>query len=519
LLKATDHYAESQGENMPDLSILTGFLACSTILAGGIAFHVMRKNAAQAECMRQAEAETATLEESNRYLREQLEEMNEARASQLKAAEERSAAMAEKNEALKDVEVLKGELDVARQQREEAMEARAAAERKADLTQQRMQDMELRMKDWETQRAEAQKAASEAILKAGGDMSNKLLEDHKREMEEAKKQSEAMTKQTTEKLFEQFTSVTNMVSALKEQSIQNRDQMDTVMRALTNPGGAGRMAEVGLENSLKNLGLEPGRDFIMQYHIKGGEGHGLRPDAVVFLPQNMVIVVDSKASKHLIELAEAEEEGREQVMTKLAKSMNEHLKALCSKNYRNAIEHSYKESGRQETIGHVLNVMYLPTESAIETLSRADAEFNQKCEKSGIILVGPSTLAGLFSLARSHIAAARQAENEQRIIETVSELMSSISVAFKHVDKVGNGLKSATKSYNDLAGSVNKYMISRMKKLEALGVSPAKQKEIPQPLSRYDVHQIDHTLDVEAEEESPANKEQPKLSLLEASEV
>ena len=78
------------------------------------------------------------------------------------------------------------------------------------------------------------------------------------------------------------------------------------MRALTNPGGAGQMSEIGLENALKNLGLERGRDYVIQPHVTGEEGSALRPDAMVFLPNDMVMVIDSKASKHIIDLAGAE---------------------------------------------------------------------------------------------------------------------------------------------------------------------------------------------------------------------
>jgi DNA recombination protein RmuC len=233
------------------------------------------------------------------------------------------------------------------------------AEKKLELIKQKMQDSEKRMQDWELQRSESLKAAKASILEAGGQLSTKLLEDHKREAEAAKKEAEALAKKATEELFEKMTTVSNKVAALNEQNSETKEKMATVWRALASPGGSGFLAEVGLENSLKNLGLEPVRDYIMQYAIASHEAGSLRPDAVIFLPQDMVMVIDSKASKFLLEIAEAENtESEMALLQKLKKTMNEHLKALISKDYRAAILSLYKESGRRAKVRNILNVMY-----------------------------------------------------------------------------------------------------------------------------------------------------------------
>ncbi len=299
-------------------------------------------------------------------------------------------------------------------------------------------------------------------------------------------------------------SVTNKVAALNAQNDQTRDKMAVVWRALASPGGSGFLAEVGLENSLKNLGLEPLRDFIMQYAINNGEAGNMRPDAVIFLPQDMLMVVDSKASKFLLEIAEAEENGmlHDEALRKLKKTMNDHLRALVSKDYRAAIMALYRESGRAAKARSILNVMYLPSENAITHIKRADPEFIQKCEKADIILAGPASLAGLLSLARLNIGAMRQAENQDAIVASVQDLLDNMIVVLSYADKVGRGLKAANDSFDAFARSVNKRMLPKIRQITSLGIKPNKSKELPGRITSYDVRPSDDMLTIEGDVET-----------------
>lgn len=386
---------------------------------------------------------------------------------------------------------------------ETAMQAKFEAEKRAGLMQQRLADMQQRMTDWETQREESVKAAKAAILEAGGQMSSKLLEDHKREQEAAKKEQEERVKQTTQQLLEQVQHITQSVGTLREQTGETQKRMETVWRALSNPTGAGQLAEVGLENTLKNLGLEPGRDFVMQYALADKDsGKSLRPDALVYLPQDMVIVVDSKASKFVLDIAEAESEAHQAAaLEKLKQTMNTHLRSLSGKDYSNAVMSQFREDHNRSDIRMMLNVMYLPSESALEHIKKADAGFAEKVEKAGIILAGPSSLHGLFMLAKLQIAEARQMQNYATIIESIENLMESTATVLSHADRIGAGLKKAAEDFNKMASSANRRLIPRMQKLAALGVKPARNKALPNPIMSYDLRRLDDALSIDLEAE------------------
>ena len=395
-----------------------------------------------------------------------------------------------------------------REQLDAATASRFKAEKETELMKQRLDDHDLRIKDWQMQREESMQAAKAAILEAGGQMSSKLLEDHKREQETNKKDQEERIKQTTASLLEQVSLITQSVASLKDQTHSTTNKMDTVWRALTSPTGAGQLAEVGLENTLKNLGLEPGRDFMMQYSMTDQDsGSRLRPDAVLFLPQDVVIVVDSKASKFVIELAEAHGGDPAQARENLKRTMTTHLRDLSSKDYTTAVLNSFKSSGHGSKIRMLLNVMYLPSEAALDQLKAADPEFLAKSEKAGIILAGPASLHGLFSLAKMHIAAAKQAENADVIIAGIEGLMESTATVLSHADKIGSGIKTAAEAFNKMASSANQRLLPRMKKLVAMGVKTPKGKPLPPPIMTYDVRRMDDAMLLEQEEpesETPA---------------
>lgn len=190
-------------------------------------------------------------------------------------------------------------------------------------------------------------AAKSASLEAAQSVSSKLLEDHKRETDAAREAGVKQTRETSESLTRNFRELADIVVGLHAQLKEKGEAVDTLWRALENPGSAGAMAEIGLANTLKNFGLETPRDYLLQHTTADEEtGKRLRPDAVVFLPGDGVLVIDCKASKFLLEIARAD--GTDDETTAYAnfgRTMNQHLKALTEKDYRSAIVAARRQAG------------------------------------------------------------------------------------------------------------------------------------------------------------------------------
>lgn len=391
------------------------------------------------------------------------------------------------------------ERDHAHALRDLARDEARQAQREAALRAQQLDEIEKRLADWETAKTESLQAARAAVLSTATELSSKLLEDHKRETAEARKEAEERVRKATEDLFRRMEDVTKSVAVLDRQVDATRDRMETVWKALSSPGGAGRFAEIGLENTLRSFGLEKGRDYLVQAPV---EGSRLRPDAMVLLPGDAVLVIDSKASKHLLDLAAAEGgPDEEEAWRGIARTMSAHLKSLADKNYRGEILAGYRQAGRSGAIQRIVSVMYLPNEGALEKLRRADPEFTTRARRCEISIAGPEALGCLIAFASIQIDFARRIDNQEQIVEATQGLLDSICVVVEHVEKLGRGLRAAATSYVDLVGSMNGRLLPRARGIIAKGVKPARSKPLRDHLPVYQLVQMtgDEVIDGEVE--------------------
>lgn len=395
---------------------------------------------------------------------------------------------------------LRDQLDQARDEAASAQAARLEAERQAAGLR---SELAVKTQAFEKLAETATQAARAAAVESAAQLSNKLLADHKREAEAQKEEGEKRIKQATEGLTQQFLTVAETVTRLNQQVGDSRKAIDTVYRALSHPGGAGRLAEIGLENVLKAFGLQPGLDFIIQYHAAGdGERGNLRPDAVVFLPGDAVLVIDSKASKLLLDHAEAEDEAAEAVaLTQLAQRMATHLRALSAKDYGNAVLATYRELKRGGSLKRSMTAMMLPNDAAVEKLRRADPDFERRAAEVDIVVTGPSALAAIIAVSRLQIDGGRQLENSEKIMEAVGQLIESTATALTLADKVGRGLQQATEQFEAFSRSVNARLLPRIRRLGQLGIRSSKT---PSALPSFQVSvQRTDVIEADAEDVTP----------------
>lgn len=426
----------------------------------------------------------------------------QAREYSIKTITERTEARTKLDDAQALIERLTAGHEAAVARADAARDARETAERQSALDRQALDEIGKRMEDWESVRIQSLEHSKAAVLTTATELSTKLIEDHKRESESAKKEAEIRA----EALHQKFADVTKSVHALAEQNNQTKSTADTIFRALSSPGGAGHFAEIGLENTLKSFGLERGRDFAIQHSIEDeSNGKRLRPDAVVFLPNDSVLVIDSKASKHLLELARVEgtpEAGA--VTANLMRTMKEHLRSLASKDYKGAIVGAYRQTGRSGEILRTITVMYLPNEGMLEKIRAADPEIEKQALDEEIILAGPTGLAATIMVASIDIGLGRQVQNRTQIVDATAALLDSVAAALEHAEGVGRGIKAAATNYAKLASSVNSRLLPRARKLKELGVKPTKSKAMPGHLAAIEVVELSSQTLIEGEAEEVA---------------
>lgn len=373
------------------------------------------------------------------------------------------------------------------------------AQNEINLANQRVADIEKRMQAWEQDKERILKDTQAAMFQTGKEVFTKEAEELNKK---ALKESEEISKKTKE----HFDSIIQKVNVLSRDVEGTDKNIQLVIKSMSSPAAIGQFSEVGLANTLKEYGLQEGQDFMVQYNTGAGEG-AKRPDAVLFIRDN-IFVIDSKASKFFLELAEAEGTPREaEVLENIKRSMNKHLNDLSSKGYDDAVKDEIRKTRGISEIGHTQVVMFMLSEAHVNKLAIADPEFISKATAKKIIISGPTGLNGLLAFARYSIERQKRDENQERIISEISAMLGSISIVVGHAAKVGSGIKSAAKNYENLVASINSNLLSKATKIVKHGVSIPSNKQLPQKLESFEV--ITHSqqlIDAEAVADDEENE-------------
>lgn len=382
--------------------------------------------------------------------------------------------------------------------RDAMRERLAEAEKSEALAMQKVEAMGQRLSDFELLKTQFEQYAKAAALETGNQLSTKLMADHTRAREETHKQFEQFTKLASEQLLAKQQELATTLGAVQGQMNDSRAQLATLVRAMQNPIGAGAEGEIVMGNILQQHGFAPGTDYELQVHLAGDEGN-LRPDCVIYLPHQHAIIIDSKASQHIYALFRAEGTPEfDAAFREIQTTMRAHAKALASKAYQEQFKKLKTRGG--EAITRTTLVMFIPNDEVVTRLMHKDPNLLQFMREHDILLAGPTTLSGLFLTARALIREARQMDEQHAIVELTSELMTDLISALGHAEDVMKGIRTSAAAYDKFAASLNRGVMARLKRLAAKGVKPAKNKQLPSALPRYEISKLDEVIQGEAEE-------------------
>ncbi|MFZ4541250.1 MAG: DNA recombination protein RmuC [Rickettsiales bacterium] len=383
-------------------------------------------------------------------------------------------------------------------QRDIVRDKLTATERNEALANQKLEVMELRLKDFEVLRTQFEQYAKAAALETGNQLSNKLMEDHVRARKQTHEQFEQFTKTASEQLLAKQQELATTLGNVQGQMNDSKSQLATLLRMQQNPMGAGAEGEVIMSSILEQYGFTIGQEYELQVHMAGDEG-SLRPDCVVYLPHQHAVIVDSKASQHIAALFRAEGTPEfDEMFKNIQTTMRAHAKALASKAYQDNLRKLKNRNG--QPITRTTMVMFIPNDEVVTRLMHKDPNLMQYMRENDIVLAGPVTLSGIFLTARALVREAKQMDEHHAIVELTSELMADLATALGYAEDVMKGVRSSATAYDKFAASMNRGVTARLKRLAAKGVRPAKNKQLPGNLARYDITKADEVIQGEAEE-------------------
>ncbi len=374
-------------------------------------------------------------------------------------AQSRTAALAERQHSLTD-QLAKAEAELAAlraripelEKEKSRLDTLLTAERDA------LQQAQTRLTDtFKALAADALRSNSDEFLKRAGESLVKPVADSLKDVRDKITDLEKTRASAYGSLSEQLKSL-----ALAQASLQT--ETTRLSTSLSTTKTAGTWGELQLRRVVELAGMVEHCDFTEQ-ESAGDQ----RPDLVVNLPRGQRIVVDAKAPTDAYREAASTSDPKVRAAKLLehAAKVRSHVDALSAKAYWEQFQPSPE-----------FVVLFLPGDQYLAAALEADPALLDRAIRNRVLPTTPSVLVALLKAAALGWRQEAVSQNAEEISKLGRELYDRIVTFAEHLDKMGRGLETATRSYNAAVGSFEGTVLPGARKFAELGAKGS--KELPE---------------------------------------
>lgn len=284
------------------------------------------------------------------------------------------------------------------------------------------------------------------------------IEQFKKKVDEVY-QNEARERHSLDKTIQLMMKQTEMVS-------KEANNLASALKGQTKIQGD--WGEMILERILENSGLTEGREFYKQQSLRNEENTVQRPDFILRLPGNQLVMIDSKVSLNAYERMTASEDPETQkkfLQLHLA-SLKKHVDTLALKKYD------------AHTDALDFTIMFVPVEPAFLLGMQHESQLWNYAYKKQVIILSPTNLIAYLKLISDVWRRDEYNKNAAEIAERGGKLLDKFVLFVESLTSVGKKLDEAKdvyqKAYKQLySGRDN--LVSQTQKLKALGAKGNKE--------------------------------------------
>ncbi|NBX52234.1 MAG: DNA recombination protein RmuC [Proteobacteria bacterium] len=270
------------------------------------------------------------------------------------------------------------------------------------------------------------------------------------------------------------------IKSLFEQTNKVSSEANNLASALKgNSKKQGNWGEMVLETILQHSGLQRDIHYFKEKSFNNDEGKNLRPDFQIHLPDNRLIVTDSKVSLNAYnKFCESTNEIESQ------KYLDDHLKSV--KNHiDNLAEKKYDELERSLDF----TIMFMPVEPAYLLAIQSDKNLWAFAYSKRILLVSPTNLIACLKIIDDLWKREMQSKNAMAIVNRGEKLYSKFVSFTESLLEIGRKLDASKDSYDNAVRQLregNGNLLSQAEKLKNLGLKSDKKIPIDFEISSDD---------------------------------
>ena len=248
-----------------------------------------------------------------------------------------------------------------------------------------------------------------------------------------------------------------------------QDKLSQEANNLTNAlkGDAKKQGDWGefiLERTLEASGLVKGVEFSMQQSFDRK-----RPDAIIHLPDNKSIIVDSKVSLTAYErfISSDNEETKRQSIKDHLISVKKHVDELSKKDY----------SSIDQVNSPDFVILFIPIEPAFGLALKEDRDLYQYAFDRKIVLVTSTTLMATIKTVANLWKLEKQNKNANDIAQRAGLLYDKFVGFIKNLEEIGDSLQKANSAHEKAIRKISEgpgNLIGQVTKLQKLGVRTEK---------------------------------------------
>jgi DNA recombination protein RmuC len=194
----------------------------------------------------------------------------------------------------------------------------------------------------------------------------------------------------------------------------------------------------------------------------------LRPDLIVALPGNKIIVVDAKTplSAYLEAMETTDEAKRNALLSQHSKQVREQVRNLSGKKYWD-----------QFPFTPDFVVMFIPGEHFLSAALKEYPDLFEEAVQNKVLLATPVNFIALMKTVALIWRQKKMTESAEKISKLGKELYDKIATMSERFAKMGDHLEKTVVDYNLTVTSLDAHVLPSVRKFKELGVTTS--EEIP----------------------------------------